>query len=125
MRVKSLRILVIEDDGMIALLLETLLEQMGHKVCATAGTEAAAIDAAHRFEPDLLIADARLRGGSGIAAVEEILRTRPRSVPHFFVSGDLADVTKRLPAAITLRKPFRAAALTQAIDSALEAAAAL
>ena len=125
MPVKSLRILVIEDDGMIALLLETLLEQMGHKVCATAGTEAAAIDAAYRFEPDLLIADARLRSGSGIAAVEEILRTRARRMPHLFVSGDLADVARRCPTAITLRKPFRAAALTQAIDNALEAAAAL
>jgi len=125
MQVKNLRILIIEDDGLIALLLEMLLEQMGHEVCATASTQAGAVIAAHRFEPDLLIVDARLRSGSGISAVEEILRTRKRRMPHLFVSGDIADIRARLPAAITLQKPFRAAALTQAIDSALEAAAIL
>jgi len=97
---------------------------MGHKVCATASTEAGAVDAAQRCQPDLLIADARLRSGSGISAVEAILRTRGR-IPYLFVSGDIADITARLPAAITLRKPFREAALAKAIDSALEAAAAI
>jgi two-component system, response regulator PdtaR len=121
---KNLRVEIIEDNGLVASLLATLLEQMGHKVCATASTEAAAIDAAHRCEPDLLIADARLRSGSGISAVEEILRTRGR-IPYLFVSGDTADITARLPAAITLQKPFRQAALAQAIESALEAAAIL
>jgi two-component system, response regulator PdtaR len=121
---KNLRILLIEDDGMIALLLERLLEHMGHAVCATVGTEAAAVDAAHRCAPDMVIADARLRSGSGISAVEEILRTRGR-LPHLFVSGDTTDVRARLPAAITLRKPFREAAFAQAIDRALAAAAAI
>jgi CheY-like chemotaxis protein len=118
---KNLRVEIIEDDGLVALLLATLLEQMGHEVCATASTEAAAIEAAHRCEPDLLIADARLRFGSGISAVEEILRTRGR-MPCVFVSGDTAGITARLPAAITLRKPFAQAALAKAIESALEAA---
>jgi two-component system, response regulator PdtaR len=121
---KKLRIEIIEDDGLIALLLETLLEQMGHMVCATASTEAAAVDAAQRCEPDLLIADARLRSGSGISAVEEIFRTRGK-IPYLFVSGDIADITARLPAAITLRKPFAEAALARAIDSALAARAIL
>jgi CheY-like chemotaxis protein len=119
---KNLRVEIIEDDALIALLLETLLEQMGHAVCATANTEAAAVDAADRCEPDLLIADARLRSGSGIAAVEKILRTRG-GLAYLFVSGDIADIAVRLPAAITLRKPFAGAALARAIDSALAAAA--
>ena len=124
-RMKNLRVLIIEDDGLVALLLETLLGQMGHEVCATAGTEVTAVDAAHRCAPDLLIADVRLRSGSDISAVKEILRTREGRMPHLFVSGDIADITARLPAAVAIRKPFRQAALVQAIDSALEAAALL
>jgi response regulator RpfG family c-di-GMP phosphodiesterase len=68
---KNLRVLIIEDDGLIALLLENVLEGMGHQVCATASTETAAVDAAHRYLPDLVIADAHLRSGSGVSAVAE------------------------------------------------------
>ena len=75
----SLRVLVVEDEAMIALLLGTLLAEMGHEVCATADTAAAAIDAARRYAPDLIIADAHLHGGEdGVDAVEEILRMRRR-----------------------------------------------
>ena len=123
-RMETQRILLIEDDGLVAMMLERMLEQMGHEVCATAATEVAAVEAAQRCAPSLVIADARLRSGSGISAVEEILRTR-RDLPHLFVSGDSSDVKKRLPAAITLQKPFREAALATAIGRALTAAPSL
>jgi two-component system, response regulator PdtaR len=120
---KNLRVLVIEDDGLIALLLESVLEGMGHQVCATATTERAAIDAAHRHAPDLVIADARLPSGSGVSAVEEIIRARGEEVAYLFLSGDTAGITARLPGAITLGKPFRKTALAEAIGRALDAAA--
>jgi CheY-like chemotaxis protein len=121
-RMKNLRVLIIEDDGLIALLLESVLKQMGHEVCATVSTERAAIDAAHRWAPDLVIADARLHSGSGVSAVEKIIRARGEKVAYLFVSGDTAGITARLPGAITLRKPFRETALANAIERALEAA---
>lgn len=124
-RMKNLRVLIIEDDGLIALFLKSVLEQMGHEVCATASTEKAAIEAAHRCAPDFVIADGRLHSGSGVAAVEEIVRARGENVPYLFLSGDTAGITARLPGAITLRKPFREAALAKAIERALEAAAVL
>src|SRR5260370_9002199 len=93
---------------------------MGHEVCATAASEAAAVEAALRDAPDLVIADSRLQSGTGISAVEEIIRRR-RHIPHLFLTGDDAEVVRLRPAAVVLRKPFRQSALVKAIQSALAA----
>ena len=116
---KALRVLVIEDDALIALLLAELLASMGHDVCATAATEAEALIAAIRYRPDLMIVDAGLGRGSGVSAVEEILRAGP--VAHVFISGDAGRVYTRKPDAVVVRKPFREAELARAIDTALAA----
>jgi CheY-like chemotaxis protein len=117
---KALRVLVVEDDVLIAMLLANLLEGMGHAVCATAATEAEAVIAAARHRPDLMIVDAGLGRGSGVSAVEEICRARP--LAHVFVSGDAGRVLTRRPDATVVRKPFREAELARAIDRALAAA---
>jgi CheY-like chemotaxis protein len=70
---KALRVLVIEDDALIAILLAELLASMGHDVCATAATAAEAVNAATRYDPDLMIVDAGLGRESGVSVVEEIL----------------------------------------------------
>ena len=119
---QPLRVLIVEDDALIGVLLAELLRGMGHEVCDTACTEATAVTAAERCAPDLMIVDARLGGGSGVAAVEEILRARP--VPHLFVSGDADRVRVRRPDAVVLRKPFRKADLARAIALALAPVAA-
>ena len=117
---KALRVLVIEDDALIAMLLAELLAGMGHEVCATATSEAAAVIAATCYAPDLMIVDAGLGQGSGVSAVEEILRAGP--LAHVFVSGDAESVRLRRSDAIVVRKPFRQAELARAIDLAVAAA---
>ena len=117
---KVLRVLVIEDDTLIAMLLSELLAGMGHDICATAATEAEAVIAATRHRPDLMIVDAGLGRGSGVSAVEEIPRVGP--LAHVFVSGDAERVRLRKSDAIVVRKPFREAELARAIDLALAAA---
>jgi CheY-like chemotaxis protein len=116
----AFRVLVIEDDALIAMLLAELLASMGHDVCATAASEAEAVSAATRYDPDLMIVDAGLGRGSGVSAVEEILRAGP--LAHLFVSGDAERVRRRRPDAIVVRKPFREAELARAIDVALATA---
>jgi CheY-like chemotaxis protein len=117
---KALRVLIIEDNALNAMLLAELLAEMGHGVCAIVATEADAIATALRHRPDLVIADVRLRSGSGIAAVEEILRGGP--VPHIFMCGDPMDVKLRLPDAIVIRKPYSQALLAKTVENALAAA---
>jgi CheY-like chemotaxis protein len=113
-----LRILVVEDESMIALALCEILEQMGHEICGTASTEAGAVGAAHHTNPDLIIIDGRLREGSGIAAMRKILTAR--YVPHIYVSGDSLAAEDLSPFAITMRKPFSDSELTEAIARATD-----
>lgn len=118
---KSLRILVVEDDALLATTLGEMLVRIGHNVCATAATQTDAIDAALRHQPDLMIVDYSLRQGTGTSAVDEILRGGP--LPHFFLSGNAWRVRAIRPDAVILQKPFRTTDLTKAIDTALKVAA--
>jgi DNA-binding response OmpR family regulator len=113
----ALRIMVVEDEDAIALLLAEVLEGMGYEVCAIEATEAGAVTAAVECRPDLMIVDVRLGGGSGVAAVDQILLGS--FVPHVFVTGDLSRVRKLKPSAVTIQKPFREAELASAIQLAL------
>jgi two-component system, response regulator PdtaR len=113
----SLRILVVEDDAFIAMVLGQLLTTMGHEVCDTSATQSDAVAAAARLKPDLMIVDGGLRQGSGISAVEEITRTGP--IPHFFLSGNCERISAARPDSIILRKPFRLNELSRAIDTAM------
>jgi CheY-like chemotaxis protein len=116
----ALRVLVVEDEAVIAMLFAEVLTGMGHDVCAIESTEADAVAAAVRYRPDLMIVDARLGDGSGVSAVEEILRTR--FVPHVFVSGDTLRDQALSPGAVVLQKPFVESDLVRAIQRALGAA---
>ena len=119
---KALRVLVVEDDVLIGMLFADALAAMGYDVCAVEATEAGAVAAAARCNPDLMIVDARLRNGSGIAAVQEIVRNG--WIPHVFVSGDTSSVQTLRPDAIVIQKPFRDMDLSRAIQRALDAPAA-
>jgi two-component system, response regulator PdtaR len=118
---KALRVLVVEDEILIGMLLADTLGAMGYDVCAIEATETGAVAAAARCKPDLMIVDARLRGGSGVSAVEEILCTR--WVPHVFVSGETSTIQALRPGSIVIRKPFRDIDLNRAIQRALDAPA--
>jgi CheY-like chemotaxis protein len=119
---EALRVLIVEDDGLIAMLLTQVVAGMGHEVCATAATETEAMIAATRHRPDLMIVDAGLGGGSGLSAIEEILRRRG-PLAHVFISGDAERIRAQKPDAVVVQKPFREAELVRAIDIALAAAA--
>jgi two-component system, response regulator PdtaR len=112
---KVLRVLLVEDDVLIAMLLTEMMRSMGHNIVAIATTERAAIEAAGRYKPDLMIVDARLSEGSGISAVQTILRAGP--MPHVFISGGL--VNRPPPDAVMLRKPFTENELVQAVRRAV------
>jgi two-component system, response regulator PdtaR len=117
---RALRVLIIEDEAMIALLFEDVLSELGHTVCASERTEAGAIAAAARCHPELIISDARLLRGSGISAVTTIMKAG--FIPHLFVSGNLIDRKLLNPAAGVLQKPFDLRHLVDAISRAVDPA---
>ena len=71
---KKLRVLIVEDNRVIAGLLAELIEAIGHEVCGVESSERGSVVGARRLKPDLMIVDAYLQDGSGIGAVEEIMR---------------------------------------------------
>lgn len=99
---KALRILVVEDNAVIGMLLAQMLKSMGHDVCALETTEQGAVAAAVRCSPDVMIVDAKLGHGSGVNAVETVLRTR--HIPHVYMSG--APVRTGRAGSVVLQKPF-------------------
>ncbi len=117
----KLRILLVEDDGVIGLLLTMMLEDMGFEVCAAEVSEAGAVQAAAVNLPDLIITDVNLGDGSGIRAMEKISLTR--ATPHIFISGDVSLVRISQPYAVALQKPFQYADLERAIGRAIGAIA--
>jgi signal transduction histidine kinase/DNA-binding NarL/FixJ family response regulator len=69
------RILVVEDESIVALDLQSSLEHLGYEVVGTAGTGEDAVRIAERDTPDLVLMDIQLRGGmDGTAAADEIRR---------------------------------------------------
>jgi two-component system response regulator DevR len=72
-----LRLLVVDDHEVVRQGLVALLDRRsGFEVVAQAGSVAESIDAAARFEPDLVIMDVRLPDGTGIEACREIRAAR-------------------------------------------------
>jgi CheY-like chemotaxis protein/DNA-directed RNA polymerase specialized sigma24 family protein len=80
------RILIIEDEPVIAMDLENLVNELGHTVVAIAATKDDAVAKAKAEHPGLVLADINLGdGGSGIDAVNEILTTF--DIPVIFITA--------------------------------------
>lgn len=105
--------LIIEDETIIALLIEDQLREIGYTSIAFAVTEADAVAAARARCPDLITADVRLASGCGIAAVQAICSAR--TVPVVFVTASGGDVRDRLREAVVVPKPFAPECLADAI----------
>lgn len=99
---RRLRILLVEDDAVVGALLAELLIGIGHDVCRIATTETEATAAAAQDAPDLMIVDVHLREGSGMAAMDTILRRG--NMPHILMTGGSRLTTPTN--ALVLRKPF-------------------
>lgn len=107
----ALNVLIVEHDAMIGMLLAEMLREMGYDVCAIAATEEGAVADAVRCNPSLMIVDEDLREGTGVSAVERILRNGP--VPCVFISG--APVHLARTGRSVLQKPFLEEDLVRAI----------
>ncbi|MGY2736893.1 response regulator [Sphingomonas sp. UYP23] len=98
------RIVIVEDDVLIAMDLADLLIAMGHEVCAIVSSESEAVAAATRWKPNLMIVDANLSEGSGVSAMREILARG--FVAHLYITGDPVQLLKVVPDAVVVAKPF-------------------
>jgi CheY-like chemotaxis protein len=107
------RVLVVEDESMIRMLLEGMLTDLGHTVAAEAGGIDEAVALAKQAEFDIALLDVNLNG-TPITPVVEILVER--GLPFVFASGyGLRGVPEAYRDSPTLQKPFQTDALAKAI----------
>jgi CheY-like chemotaxis protein len=85
--VNGLRVLVAEDDGMIAEAICNRLTDMGCEVVATADTGAGAVEAALSTRPDVVLMDVRLKGDMDGIRASELINEKVR-VPVVYLTGD-------------------------------------
>ena len=116
----SKRVLVVEDELMIRMLLEDMLSELGYTVAAQAARIDEALDAAKNVAFDVAILDVNLNGET-IVPVAEALDAR--GMPFVFATG-YADAV--LPEAFRnrpmLKKPFQADGLNRSLQMALSGA---
>lgn len=114
------RVLIIEDETLIAMDLNDIVTNLGHTVVATADTATRAIAAAAKHMPDLVLADIQLAdGSSGIDAVQQILAQV--SVPVIFITAfpDRLLTGQRPEPTFLISKPYAEDTVRAAVSQAL------
>jgi CheY-like chemotaxis protein len=113
-------VLIIEDEPLIGMDLESLVEALGHHVTGIARTHGEAVKLAAEHEPGLILADIRLAdGSSGLEAVNELLESF--EVPVVFITAYPEQLLtgERPEPAFLIAKPFRQATVGAVISQAL------
>ncbi len=114
-------VMIIEDEAVIAMDLETIISDMGHRVTGVARTRAEAVSLGQTEAPDLILADIQLAdNSSGIDAVNDLLTElgdRPvifiTAFPERLLTGD-----KHEPAFL-ISKPYAEEQVISAVSQAM------
>jgi CheY-like chemotaxis protein len=120
--VKKKRILVVEDDRIIARSLRMILEQSGYEVTALASTGQAAIREAKETEPDLILMDIILDGAIDGIEAAQVIRSH-LSIPVIYLTAHADHATRERADATQpfgyLSKPIMKDDLRRIIEQAL------
>lgn len=114
------RVLIIEDEPVIALDIASIVRRAGHTVVGMASTHEEAVTLARQRAPELVLADIQLADdSSGIEAVAEIFQDGP--VPVIFITAfpERLLTGQRPEPAFLITKPFDPEALRVSIFQAL------
>jgi CheY-like chemotaxis protein len=113
-------VLIIEDEPLIAMDIESLVRSLGHDVTEVARTHDEALEAVARRRPGLVLADIQLAdGSSGLDAVNDILKSF--SVPVVFITAypERLLTGERPEPAFLITKPFQPDTVKAVISQAL------
>lgn len=114
------RVLVVEDNPLLAMEIGSVIADLGHTVCGTAATEREALELVKAEHPTLALLDVRLAGGDSGVEIARRLRQQ-KLMRTIFVTGfdgDLEELGARHLGQI-VRKPFTAAAISDAVSRAM------
>jgi CheY-like chemotaxis protein len=119
-RQTATRVLIIEDEPIIAMDIESIVRDLGHDVTGIAVTRGEAVDMAMTEKPGLVLADIQLADdSSGIDAVKDILEHF--SVPVIFITAfpERLLTGERPEPTFLITKPFQRSTVKAAISQAL------
>lgn len=112
------RILIVEDEPLIAMMLEDFVETLGHEVAGTADTVGDALDAVGRGEFDVAVLDVTLRDNQPSWPVADALDDGGK--PFLLASGGQIDALPgRHAGRPYLTKPYTLDGVQDAIERAL------
>ena len=83
---RPLRVMIVEDEGVISLSLKEILEAWGYGVCSIASSAEDAVGIAEKEAPDLVLMDVKIRGKQDGIETARIMRER-FGTPSIFMSG--------------------------------------
>lgn len=116
----SLNLLIIEDEALVAMLVEDALTLHGHRIIGIADTVDQAIRLAEADRPDLVLCDVKLADGdSGLTAAQLLAG---RGIPCVFLSGNCPEQGGHPLVIGCIAKPFRAGSLGAAVRAAHQVA---
>jgi response regulator NasT len=107
------RVLIVEDEALVAWLLRDMLEEHGYDVVGVASTEEAALELVHRDHPTVAVVDVKLKHGDGIAAAREMAR---EGVGVLFLTGHGSNLVAESGLTTgVVEKPFRPDCIVPAV----------
>ncbi|MEQ8896815.1 MAG: response regulator [Roseovarius sp.] len=115
------RIMVIEDEAIIAMDISSIVESMGHEVTGVARTRDQAVKLAKQTPPDMILADIQLADkSSGIDAVNDILGQMDE-VPVVFITAfpERLLTGERPEPAFLITKPYSEDQVQSAVSQAM------
>lgn len=113
-----LRVVVAEDEPVIAMELEAMLARLGHDVVGTAGDGPAALELVRRLLPDALLTDLRMPGCTGLEVAAQLVgegHALPVIVLTAYEDDSLVDAAIAAGAIAYLMKPASEAQLAAAL----------
>lgn len=116
----GLRLLLVEDEAMVAMMVEDILSDLGCVVVDVAGTLSRGLTLARDAELDLdaAILDVNL-GGEKVYPVAEVLTAR--GIPFVFATGyGIAGIAEQYAHVPALAKPYQPRALERMLETALQ-----
>ena len=116
---KNKRVLIVEDDMIISLVIENMVKELGHEVVGKATSGEEAIRLANEHKPDLLLMDIRLKGEmDGIEAVTVIKENMDTAVIYLTGNSDRVnyDRARETNFVDLITKPFTISDLTKSLE---------
>jgi CheY-like chemotaxis protein len=112
---RRLRVLVVEDEMLVAMNIEDMLLELGHEVAGLAGRLGPALALAKEARFDVAMLDVNLAGEASFPIADLLAE---RGIPFLFATGyGRAGIEERFRGRPILQKPFRAAELGAALTA--------